>query len=181
MKYGVFDVNGLPIAFYDDNIHRKEDIPKNAIALTDVQWLEFINNQGHRQWNFETNEIEYCNRDDFMTLAEAKDRKLKEIKGWFEYAISSYMFSPTFQVNVDIGDEHLRNVEKLIDYMEGIGMKKVMFRVYDNSFVEATLDDLKKLKVEMIEHGLQAYHKKWNLEAALEAATTIEEVNAIQW
>jgi len=72
MKYAVFDENGFPKSFYDENIHGKkyiEDengnlilnpdckIPSDAIEITDEQWLEFINNQGRRKWDFENNEV----------------------------------------------------------------------------------------------------------------------------
>lgn len=72
MKYAVFDENGFPKAFYDEDIHGKKyieesgdglilnpdcKIPSEAIEITDEQWLEFINNQGKRKWNFENNEV----------------------------------------------------------------------------------------------------------------------------
>jgi hypothetical protein len=48
MKYTTLDNNGLPTAFYSDDIH--ENIPSEAIEITDEQWLECINNQGARQF-----------------------------------------------------------------------------------------------------------------------------------
>ena len=55
-KYAVFDEQGFPKAFYDKDIHG-DKIPQDAIPITDDQWLEFINNQGRRKWDFETNQI----------------------------------------------------------------------------------------------------------------------------
>ncbi|WP_297452598.1 hypothetical protein [Persephonella sp.] len=55
MKYAVFDKKGFPRAFYDDEIH--ETIPQNAVKITEQQWLEFINNQGKRKWNFNKNDV----------------------------------------------------------------------------------------------------------------------------
>jgi len=46
MKYAILSTNGLPTAFYSDDIH--SDIPKEAIEITEDQWLECINNQGAR-------------------------------------------------------------------------------------------------------------------------------------
>jgi len=48
MKYTILDTNGLPTAFYSDDIH--SDIPTDAIEITDEQWLECLNNQGTRQF-----------------------------------------------------------------------------------------------------------------------------------
>ena len=41
MKYAVFNEKGLPIAFYDPNIH-KDRIPSNAIQITDEVWKELL-------------------------------------------------------------------------------------------------------------------------------------------
>jgi hypothetical protein len=43
-KYAVFNEKGLPLAFYDSDIHN--NIPENAIKITDEEWRTFINNQG---------------------------------------------------------------------------------------------------------------------------------------
>jgi len=56
MKYAIFDEQGFPKAFYDKAIHGNK-IPKKAIEITDEQWLEFINNQGKRKWDFEKKEV----------------------------------------------------------------------------------------------------------------------------
>ncbi len=55
MKYAIFDNQGFPKAFFDDEIH--EQIPVNAIEITEEQWLEFINNQGQRKWDFAKNDV----------------------------------------------------------------------------------------------------------------------------
>ncbi|MFY9141559.1 hypothetical protein [Sulfuricurvum sp.] len=48
MKFAVLDVLGLPVAFYDNSIHK--EIPIGAIEITEAQWLECINNQGTRKF-----------------------------------------------------------------------------------------------------------------------------------
>lgn len=49
MKYAIFDGNGLPTAFYSPDVHG-DDIPTEAIQITDEQWHEFIDNNGLRKW-----------------------------------------------------------------------------------------------------------------------------------
>jgi hypothetical protein len=46
MKYAILNIDGTPKSFYDDKVHKK--IPKEAINISDEQWLECINNQGTR-------------------------------------------------------------------------------------------------------------------------------------
>jgi len=48
-RFGVFDANGAPVAFYSDDVwdgsHERLTIPANAVALTEVQYRELLNNQ----------------------------------------------------------------------------------------------------------------------------------------
>lgn len=56
MKYAIFDEKGLPKGFYSKDIHG-DNIPKEAIQITDEQWQEFINNQGRRKWDFKASSV----------------------------------------------------------------------------------------------------------------------------
>lgn len=49
MKLAVFTVDGFPSAFFDPDIHG-ENIPAEAVEVSDAQWAEFIDNVGHRKW-----------------------------------------------------------------------------------------------------------------------------------
>jgi len=53
-KFATFDAQGLPIGFYDSEIH-KNMIPENAVEISDDVWAEFINNAGFRK--FENGQI----------------------------------------------------------------------------------------------------------------------------
>ncbi len=75
-KYAVLDNQGFPIAFYDDEIHT--DIPKDAIEITEQQWLEFINNQGQRKWDFTKNDV-VVYEPPLPSLNELKKQKQKEL------------------------------------------------------------------------------------------------------
>lgn len=76
-KYAVFDKNGLPRAFYDDDIH--SDIPNDAIEITEEQWKEFINNQGFRKWDFKSKQVVSFDPDDLLTIDELKERLKRQI------------------------------------------------------------------------------------------------------
>ncbi|WP_440595400.1 hypothetical protein [Agrobacterium radiobacter] len=45
----VFDINGFPSGFYSDELHG-ENIPADAIEITDAQWEEFVAHMGLRRW-----------------------------------------------------------------------------------------------------------------------------------
>jgi len=78
MKYAIFDEHGFPQAFYSPDIHG-DKIPAEAIEITDEQWLEFINNQGRRRWDFEKKEVvPYVPSS--PPLDELKQQKLRQLK-----------------------------------------------------------------------------------------------------
>jgi len=101
MKYALFDEKGFPIAFYDPEIH--SNIPKNAIQITDEQWMEFITNQGRRRWSFDKQEVEEFNSDDLLSLNELKQRKLQELT----FATTSYIeqYYPEIKQRSDMADK----------------------------------------------------------------------------
>lgn len=49
MKYAIIDSNNFPTAFYDDAVHTADQIPKQAIQITNDQWAECLANQGLRK------------------------------------------------------------------------------------------------------------------------------------
>jgi len=101
MKYALFDEKGFPIAFYDSDIH--SNIPENAIQITEEQWVEFIQNQGRRRWNFEKGQVEEFNPDDSLTLDELKQRKLTQLIVQTKAYIEQYY--PEVKQRSDVADK----------------------------------------------------------------------------
>ena len=75
-KYAIFDDQGFPIAFYDNEIH--SDIPKDSIEITEQQWLEFLSNPGKRKWDFTKNDVVVYEPHP-PSLTELKDQRQKEL------------------------------------------------------------------------------------------------------
>jgi hypothetical protein len=88
MKYATLDIIGLPTGFYSDDIH--ENIPKGAIAITDEQWLECINNQGARQFVNATL-VAYVAP---VTIEQVQATKLAEAKAYL--ASTDYMMTSDY-------------------------------------------------------------------------------------
>ncbi|WP_025199132.1 hypothetical protein [Brucella sp. BO2] len=54
-KFAIFDEQGLPKAFYSEDVHGHQGtpgclIPDDAIEISDEQWMDFIENHGARRW-----------------------------------------------------------------------------------------------------------------------------------
>lgn len=130
------------------------------------------NNQEYEVWNGEQWVVD---------INKFKVYKKLEIEAAFNLSLSGSMFSNSLQKEVNIGEKHLRNVEKLISYMQANNITETQFRVYDNSFITVTLTQLQNLRLEMIQYGLDMYQKKWQLEQQIDAATNEEELAAIVW
>lgn len=83
MKYAILNGNGTPNAFYDSNIHKS--IPKEAIEITNDQWIECISHNGKRKFvNGILVEYVYV-----PTLNEVKTERLSTIKADYENALKA--------------------------------------------------------------------------------------------
>ncbi len=47
--FAIFSEDGWPRGFFTEEVHG-ENIPAEAIAITDEQWREFVDNPGFRKW-----------------------------------------------------------------------------------------------------------------------------------
>ena len=115
-------------------------------------------------------------------LVEEKERKYKEIKKDFNYELhhGSY-YSETIGREVNARLQDIESIRNLIEVMELQDKTSTQFRVYNNTFVNISLDELKQLKSELMEYGLGVHEKKWDLENKVANATSIETVKSITW
>jgi hypothetical protein len=49
--FAIFQPDGQPSAFYNDNVYKPEDIPSEAVEISADQWWEFLENPGDRRWD----------------------------------------------------------------------------------------------------------------------------------
>jgi len=65
--------------------------------------------------------------------------------------------------------------------MELNSQTETQFRVYDNSFTTITLQELKNLKNELMQYGLQRHERKWQLESQIQSVTSKKKLSFISW
>lgn len=82
-------------------------------------------------------------------------------------------------ITIDATSRSNRDIEGLIISMEAQGTASTMFCAADNSFHEVTLAQLKDFRLAVIGLGQRLYVRKWELRTAIEAAETLEELEAI--
>jgi len=117
-----------------------------------------------------------------ITLDEAKERKLQEISdksapfNQFKCPVDMYIISSLgFKLDADVRSQ--TNMEGLISVMqEG---QTTMYKDFDNKFHEMTREDLQLADSECKQNGLNLYQQKFELEAQVAKATTVNKVNKI--
>lgn len=114
------------------------------------------------------------------TLDEAKAAKLSEIKAAFAAAEADGFVESSLGFLADATRRSIGDIEGLIDLVSsGALPTPVTFRDYDNAYHSLTLDQLNTLRLEAEGRGPLLYARKWELEAAVDAAETVEAVQAI--
>jgi len=51
MKFALFNPDGSVSAFYSDDVHKLEEMPKGVVEISDEDWLEFLQNPDTRRWD----------------------------------------------------------------------------------------------------------------------------------
>lgn len=57
MKYTTINEKGVPTAFYSDDIHKLEDIPTDAIKITDKIYQKLVDGNGSQMWDTKTKSV----------------------------------------------------------------------------------------------------------------------------
>ena len=114
------------------------------------------------------------------TLDEAKAAKLSESKAAFAAAEADGFVVSSLGFRADATRRSIGDIEGLIDLVSsGVLTAPVTFRDYDNAYHSLTLDQLNTLRLEAKGRGPLLYARKWELEDAVDAAETVEAVQAI--
>lgn len=82
-------------------------------------------------------------------------------------------------ITIDATSRSNRDIEGLIISMEAQGIASTVFCDANNSFHDVTLTQLKNFQLAVIGLGQRIYERKWELRTAIEAAETLEELEAI--
>lgn len=183
-------VDGVPLWFgfaAPDNLH--------AVQWHDgageMEWTDDINHPLTEQdyaddiapfvalWEAEKARIDAeANRP--PTLDEAKAAKLSEIKAAFAAAEADGFVESSLGFRADATRRSIGDIEGLIDLVSSGALPvPVTFRDYDNAYHQLILDQLNTLRLEAKGRGPLLYARKWELEAAVDAAETVEAVQAV--
>lgn len=80
---------------------------------------------------------------------------------------------------VDSGRNDLQNLQNLKDRLVRLNATETVLRTYDNTFVLISTAELNTVIAELVDYVFMLYQRKWEVEAAIDAATSIEAIEAI--
>lgn len=124
-------------------------------------------------------ELEELNKPKEISLEELKLAKLDELSNWaVKMTDKSAINLKGFGV-IDGGYKYLLNVRAMKNNYEDLPQK--LFRMFDNSFKEINLADLKKIEKAIELGGIMLHTLKWRYESAINKAKSKEELEAISF
>ena len=82
---------------------------------------------------------------------------------------------------MDCTREDIDNLTRLRNRLLETGGTGTTIRDRRNEYHDVTVDELSGIIGELVDFGLGLYQRKWELEAAIDAATTVEGVEAVMW
>lgn len=158
-----------------------------------VKWVQVEDHRGTKYWlpgdtwDSEPREMKDLGPlpNDYMLTApskpleEVRTDKLSELDNLWKNAEETGVIQSSLGFPVDANERANRDVAGLISQMELTSVTKTQFCDANNTFHEVTLDNLKVLQLELIQYAQSLYATKWQLRAAIEAAKSVDELNAI--
>lgn len=119
-------------------------------------------------------------------LGVAKEKQKQKINDAFDNNLANGFFpSAALGIEVDYRrtgvKNDLQNVEVLVAYMEKEMISETIYKGYEDQTAPANVMQLKTLIFEMQSFGVFLYNKKDTLKGQIDKATTIEEVQSINW
>lgn len=111
------------------------------------------------------------------TLEEVRATKLTELSAAFDEAAQNAHLMSSVGFEIDANDIANRNIEGLTLVMDDDDT--TMFCDYNNEFHEVTKAQLETMRKEIVANSQRLYQIKWQYRSLIEAATTVEEIEAI--
>lgn len=111
------------------------------------------------------------------TLEEARETRLSELNDAFEEAAKTAHLISSVGFEIDANETANRDIEGLTLVMSDTDT--TLFCDYNNQFREVTKADLETMRREIVANSQRLYRIKWQYRSQIEAATTVEELDAI--
>ena len=172
MKYGI--VENHKFILIDDDLQRL----KNTLPFMPQYSVEQIGTydedqikQGHDGTWYEKGHAPQ------RPLEEARTEKLAELEAAFDTASHKAHCTSSVGFEIDANETANRDIEGLTLVMSDTDT--TLFCDYNNQFHEVTRAQLETMRREIVANSQRLYQIKWTYRTQIEAATTVDELDAI--
>ena len=172
MRYGI--VQNHKFVLIDENLQRLKNTLLFMPHLSADQIAHYEDGEAEQDYDGNWYEKGHAPK---QPLHEARAVKLEELNAAFTSASQTThcTSSAGFEINAD--ETANRNIEGLVLVLnEG---ESTLFRDWDNRFHEVKKEQLETMRKEIVVNSQRLYQTKWQIEAAIEAAETVGELDAI--
>lgn len=108
-----------------------------------------------------------------------KEEKHKELSYKFSDVQEKAYLTSSLGFVINAGRTAKADIDGLVEVLQDDTTSTVLFRCYDNSFVNVNLDNLKTMRLEVIKSGQELYQQKWTFGTMIDNCTSSEEVEVI--
>ena len=115
-------------------------------------------------------------------LEISKEESKKLLTNSFENILNNAYLISSLGYKINANHTSKSNIEGLITYLsKETSITSTRFRIYDNTFVQVTIDDLNVLLLEVIKSINSLYDQKWIYDEKIKNSTTIEELESLEF
>ena len=115
-------------------------------------------------------------------LKEYKEEKKYELNDIFENILNNSYLTSSLGYKINANHTSKSNIEGLITYLsKETSITSTRFRIYDNTFVQVTIDDLNILLLEVIKSINSLYDQKWIYDEKIKNGTTTKEIESLEF
>ena len=172
MRYGI--VENHKFVLIDENLKRLKNtlpfMPQYSVDMVETYPDDEV------EQGFDGNWYEKGHAPE-KTLEEARAAKLTELNAAFTAASENAHCQSSAGFEIDANETANRNIEGLVLVLKP--EESTLFRDWDNRFHEVTKEQLETMRKEIVVNSQRLYQTKWQIEAAIEAAETVGELDAI--
>lgn len=120
------------------------------------------------------------------SIEDEKNKLLSDLENVFQtyrYSSTTSLFSTLgFEVNCNVtAMDNVHGLVTALEYRKENGEENptIFFSDFNDNIHELTLEDLKRLRYEIVDNGSYVYNQKWTLRKNIEESVTTEELENI--
>lgn len=186
-KYAAYDTAGAITGFFDDDINPTSQIPADALAITEDEWLDCIHHPGQRMVDVTAKAIMDTPPPPVaQQVADAQAAQVAALYASYAAAVMqpvAYTSAGGVAQTYQADDTSMTYVNRMLAAYDGAKATPAGFYwvAADNAQVPFTYVDLQGLAAAMGAQGWDAFQKLQTRKAQVKAATTVAAVTAVTW